>query len=98
MVRNIINYLSFIIGWYALIKYGNHAVSFVAIYLFFHIISQKTKIRELITLVIVSIIGLANDIFLIHIQVIKFSPAHLIPPFWFVSVWYLWFYKPCVIT
>ena len=87
MIRNLINYFCFLLGWYALIEYGNVAAPFVAIYIVCHILAQKTKTRELITLLIVSIIGIANDIFLIHIQVIKFYPKHIFPPFWFITLW-----------
>ena len=87
MIRNLINYFCFLFGWYALIEYGNAAAPFVAIYIVCHILAQKTKTRELITLIIVSIIGLANDIFLIHMQVIKFYPTHIFPPFWFITLW-----------
>lgn len=86
-MKNALNYLGFALGWYALVKYGDIAIPLVVLYLLVHILFQKQKKAELITILSVSTIGLFADIMLTSNNVLQFDSAKYLPPPWFAMLW-----------
>lgn len=92
MIIKIINFLVFQVGWIVVVYFHNHkaAVFCFLLVIFNCIVTKQYKLRHIIAILIVAILGIFNDFVLFMLGLISFPTREMnIFPLWLVALWLL---------
>jgi hypothetical protein len=82
----LINAIGFNFSWFGLVYWGNNFIPFALTLLVFHLIFQSKNHKELILILLISVIGISVDSLLQQFNVFIFpEPSHV--PFWLMMLW-----------
>jgi hypothetical protein len=81
-----INLIGFNISWFGLVYWGNDFIPIAFILLIAHLFFQSKNYKELILILLISVIGIGVDSFLQKINIFIFPETSHIP-FWLMMLW-----------
>jgi hypothetical protein len=82
----LINVIGFNLSWFGLIYWGNNFIPFAFALLIAHLFFQSKNHKELLLILIISIIGISVDSLLQQLNVFIFLDSSHIP-FWLIMLW-----------
>ena len=82
----LINLIGFNVSWFGLVYWGNNFIPFAFILLLAHLFFQSKNYKELLLILLVSVIGIGVDSLLQQLNIFIFiEKAHI--PFWLMMLW-----------
>ena len=82
----LINIIGFNLSWFGLVYWGNNFIPFTFALLIAHLFFQSKNHKELLLILIISVIGISVDSLLQQLNVFIFlEPSHI--PLWLVMLW-----------
>jgi hypothetical protein len=82
----LINLIGFNVSWFGLVYWGNNFIPIAFLLLLAHLFFQSKNYKELLLIVVVSVIGISVDSLLQQLTLFIFlEPSHI--PFWLMMLW-----------
>ena len=82
----LINIIGFNLSWFGLVYWGNNFIPFAFALLIAHLFFQSKNHKELLLILIISVIGISVDSLLQQLNVfVFFNPSHI--PLWLAMLW-----------
>ena len=82
----LINIIGFNLSWLGLVYWGNNFIPFALLLLVAHLFFQSKTLKELILILLITVVGVIVDSSLQQLSVFIFKePSHI--PFWLIMLW-----------